>query len=59
MVNISNREPEFGKETWAYIPKEAEPDDIIVVRNDIASGYPSFNAGNWFRSDALAPPALQ
>jgi hypothetical protein len=43
MVSISNQEPEFGKETWVHIPKVAETTDVIVVRNDTAVRFPSFN----------------
>lgn len=56
LVNIKNKETEFAKETWVYVPKAAEPDDIIVVRNDTAIGYPSANFRSYFN---LGVPVLQ
>ena len=40
-ANIHNKQLGLGEETWIYIPKIAEVDDIIAIRNDTAVGYPS------------------
>lgn len=54
MISVANKEPEFGIETWGYIPKVAAANDIIVIRNDFAKGYPSIV------SPSIIPfPALQ
>ena len=41
MLSIANKEPEFGVETWGYLPKVSCANDIIVVRNDSVTGLPS------------------
>ena len=43
MISINGKEPELGIETWGYIPKTAEPNDIISIRSFNHTGYPSFN----------------
>lgn len=43
ILSIDGKKPEFGVETWGYIPKVACANDIILIKNDTAIGYPSFN----------------
>jgi|LauGreDrversion4_2_1035121.scaffolds.fasta_scaffold321867_1 hypothetical protein len=56
LVNVCNKDPQFAQETWVYVPKTTEPDDIIVIRNDTAFGYPSANFRSYFN---FRHPALQ
>jgi hypothetical protein len=42
-ANIHHKQLGLGEETWVHIPKVAGATDIIVVRNDTALGFPSFN----------------
>jgi hypothetical protein len=54
MISVANKESYFGVETWGYIPKVAGANDIILIHNDLATGYPSVV------SPSLIPfPALQ
>ena len=39
-ANIHNKQIRLGEETWVYIPKMAEVDDIIVVQSDTTVGNP-------------------
>lgn len=40
-VNIHNKQLGLGEETWIYIPKYAEVDDVIAICNDVALECPS------------------
>ena len=40
-ANIHNKQLGLGEETWIYIPKIAEVDDIIVIKSDTIVGYPT------------------
>jgi hypothetical protein len=47
-INISNQHTEFGKETWAYIPKVADINDIIIIKSNINNGTPSIYTPSLF-----------
>ena len=60
MISLDNKEPEFGVETWGYLPKVAGATDMIVIRNDTAApGYPSVIAPPFISTLAAIPPLLQ
>lgn len=42
-ANIHNQQSTFGKETWIHIPKCAEVNDVIAIRNNNVTGLPSIN----------------
>jgi hypothetical protein len=52
ILSVPNKGSEVGSKTWGYIPKVACANDIIVVQNDTAAGYPSVN---WPTSLSMAP----
>ncbi len=41
IISILNNKPQFGRKSWVYIPKVAEPCDIIVIRDDITFDIPN------------------
>jgi hypothetical protein len=49
LVSITNKESDFAQESWVYVPKASEINDIIVIRDPKsisipgASFKPSFN----------------
>jgi hypothetical protein len=43
MISINGKKSEFGTETWGYIPKAAEPNDIISISSFNHTGHASFN----------------
>ncbi len=54
MISILNNKPQFGRKSWAYIPKVAEPNDIIVIRDDITFDIPSGRISSLFTKPTLA-----
>jgi len=50
LASIINKKAEFEKETCVYIPKMAEVNNIIVIRNDIIYGYPNIIDSNRINS---------
>jgi hypothetical protein len=53
MVSVYNKKYQMCEEDWAHIPKLITEDDIIVVRNDLAIGYPSVVAPPFIPFPAL------
>lgn len=43
LISINGKEPDFGIETWGYIPKNAVPNDIISISSFNHTGHASFN----------------
>jgi hypothetical protein len=50
-----NQNPSFGEETWIHIPKIAEINDVIVIRNNDISGFPNINFKSAFNFPAPSP----
>lgn len=63
LVSMTNKESDFAQESWVHIPKAAETDDIIVIRNPYAIGISSANFKSGFNfplpAPVLASSALQ
>jgi hypothetical protein len=43
MISINGKKADFGIETWGYIPKTVEPNDIISISSFNHTGHASFN----------------
>lgn len=57
LISINSKETNFDVETWGYIPKGAETNDIIVIQSPCAIGTPSVNFKSGFNFP-LPPPIL-
>ena len=51
-VTLHNQEMDYN-ENWIYVPKFVAAEDIIVIHNDLARGYPSVTSKYYYQSPLL------